>query len=145
MSKEAPVAEGRIHEFTTQSGADTIEVGRKLAALLKPPQLLVLRGDLSGVRSFRGLVGATREVCLEAYANQDLPFERLVQDLRPERSLLHAPLFQVLLVVQKALLAPQALSGLGAEQLRVDLGLRPDALIQDEPDATDSRREVTAA
>ena len=46
MSKEAPVAQGRIHEFITKSGADTIEVGRKLAALLKPPQLLILRGDL---------------------------------------------------------------------------------------------------
>jgi tRNA threonylcarbamoyladenosine biosynthesis protein TsaE len=46
MSNEAPVAEGRIHEFTTQSGADTIEVGRKLAGLLKPPQLLLLSGDL---------------------------------------------------------------------------------------------------
>jgi tRNA threonylcarbamoyladenosine biosynthesis protein TsaE len=46
MSKETPVAEGRIHEFTTLSGADTVEVGRKLAALLKPPQLLLLRGDL---------------------------------------------------------------------------------------------------
>jgi tRNA threonylcarbamoyladenosine biosynthesis protein TsaE len=46
MSKEVPVAEGRIHEFITQSGADTIEVGRKLAVLLKPPQLLLLRGDL---------------------------------------------------------------------------------------------------
>ena len=46
MSKEAPVAEGRIHEFTTSSGADTVEVGRKLAALLKPPQLLLLRGEL---------------------------------------------------------------------------------------------------
>ncbi len=46
MSKDAPVAEGRIHKFTTQSGADTVEVGRKLAALLKPPQLLLLRGDL---------------------------------------------------------------------------------------------------
>jgi tRNA threonylcarbamoyladenosine biosynthesis protein TsaE len=46
MSKEAPVAEGRIHEFITKSGADTIEVGRKLAALLKPPQLLILSGDL---------------------------------------------------------------------------------------------------
>jgi len=46
MSNAAPVAEGRIHEFTTQSGADTIEVGRKLARLLKPPQLLILRGDL---------------------------------------------------------------------------------------------------
>jgi tRNA threonylcarbamoyladenosine biosynthesis protein TsaE len=46
MSNDAPVAEGRNHEFTTQSGADTIEVGRKLAGLLKPPQFLLLRGDL---------------------------------------------------------------------------------------------------
>ena len=36
----------RTHEFTTKSGADTIDVGRKLAKLLKPPQLLILRGDL---------------------------------------------------------------------------------------------------
>ncbi|HEY1985502.1 MAG TPA: tRNA (adenosine(37)-N6)-threonylcarbamoyltransferase complex ATPase subunit type 1 TsaE [Terracidiphilus sp.] len=46
MSKEAPAAEGRVHKFTTRSGADTIEVGRKLVDLLKPPQLLLLRGDL---------------------------------------------------------------------------------------------------
>ncbi len=44
MTREA--AEGRVHEFTTASGADTIDVGRKLARLLKPPQLLLLRGDL---------------------------------------------------------------------------------------------------
>jgi tRNA threonylcarbamoyladenosine biosynthesis protein TsaE len=46
MSNAAPPAEGRIHEFTTKSGADTIEVGRKLAHLLKAPQLLILRGEL---------------------------------------------------------------------------------------------------
>ena len=46
MTNAAPPAEGRIHQFTTHSGADTIEVGRKLAHLLKPPQLLLLRGDL---------------------------------------------------------------------------------------------------
>ena len=46
MMSAAPVAEGRIHEFTTQSGADTIDVGRKLARLLVPPQLLILSGDL---------------------------------------------------------------------------------------------------
>jgi tRNA threonylcarbamoyladenosine biosynthesis protein TsaE len=46
MSNAAPVAEGRIHEFTTKSGPDTIAVGRKLVDLLKPPQLLLLRGDL---------------------------------------------------------------------------------------------------
>jgi tRNA threonylcarbamoyladenosine biosynthesis protein TsaE len=46
MMSVAPPAEGRIHEFTTQSGADTVEVGRKLAQILIPPQLLILRGDL---------------------------------------------------------------------------------------------------
>ncbi len=46
MANTAPVAESRVYEFTTHSGADTVEVGRKLAALLKPPQFLLLRGDL---------------------------------------------------------------------------------------------------
>jgi len=46
MTNAAPAAAGRIHEFTTQSESDTIEVGRKLARLLTPPQLLILRGDL---------------------------------------------------------------------------------------------------
>jgi tRNA threonylcarbamoyladenosine biosynthesis protein TsaE len=46
MSNAAPTAAGRVHEFTTESDADTIEVGRKLAKLLKPPQLLILSGDL---------------------------------------------------------------------------------------------------
>ena len=46
MSNAAPTAAGRIHEFSTRSGLDTVEVGRKLTRLLKPPQLLILRGDL---------------------------------------------------------------------------------------------------
>lgn len=46
VAPPAPHASARVHEFTTHSGADTIEVGRKLAKLLKPPQLLILRGDL---------------------------------------------------------------------------------------------------
>ena len=46
MTDATTVAEGRMYEFTTQSGADTIAVGRKLVELLKPPQLLLLRGDL---------------------------------------------------------------------------------------------------
>jgi tRNA threonylcarbamoyladenosine biosynthesis protein TsaE len=46
MSKIAPPAESRIHEFVTQSGADTVEVGRQLVRLLPAPQLLVLRGDM---------------------------------------------------------------------------------------------------
>jgi tRNA threonylcarbamoyladenosine biosynthesis protein TsaE len=46
MSPAVDAAEGRIHEFTSQSGAETIAVGGQLAALLKTPQLLILRGDL---------------------------------------------------------------------------------------------------
>ena len=46
MTETTPAAEGRIHQFVTQSGADTIEVGRQLVALLRPPQLLLLRGEL---------------------------------------------------------------------------------------------------
>ena len=66
MSKDAPVAEGRIHEFTTKSGADTIEVGRKLAALLKPPQLLILSGELGTgkttlVKGIAAALGAAAE------------------------------------------------------------------------------------
>jgi tRNA threonylcarbamoyladenosine biosynthesis protein TsaE len=46
MSNAALTDAGRIHEYTTESDADTIEVGRKLVKLLKPPQLLILRGEL---------------------------------------------------------------------------------------------------
>jgi tRNA threonylcarbamoyladenosine biosynthesis protein TsaE len=46
MANAASVAEGKVHEFTTQSGPDTVAVGRKLVDLLKPPQLLLLRGEL---------------------------------------------------------------------------------------------------
>ena len=46
MTDAATLAEGRMYEFTTQSGADTVAVGRKLAGLLKPPQFLLLRGEL---------------------------------------------------------------------------------------------------
>jgi tRNA threonylcarbamoyladenosine biosynthesis protein TsaE len=46
MSSAAPPAFARTHEFTSASGAETIEVGRKLVEILQPPQLLILRGDL---------------------------------------------------------------------------------------------------
>ncbi|HEV3456042.1 MAG TPA: amino acid adenylation domain-containing protein [Thermoanaerobaculia bacterium] len=73
---------------------------------------LVLVSELRGNPSFGSLVAQVRETTLAAYAHQELPFERLVEELRPERNMSHNPLFQVMLAFENTPMPPLALPGL---------------------------------
>ena len=111
------------------SGQDDIAVG---TAIANRPRLeteglvgfftntLVLRTDLSGDPSFLDVIARVRDVALDAYRYQDLPFEHLVKALRPERSLGHTSLFQHMFVFQNTLGRVLNLDGLTVEEFALD-------------------------
>src|SRR5215213_11727459 len=82
---------------------------------------LPLRMQVGGEESFRETLGRVREVCLGGYAHQEVPFERVVEELGVERRLSQSPLFQVMFALQNAPLPPLQMSGLEAELLEVEV------------------------
>jgi amino acid adenylation domain-containing protein len=91
---------------------------------------LVLRIDLSGNPSFAELMVRSRQVTLAAYAHQDLPFEKLVEALQPDRNLSSHPLYQAWFVLDRAPMLPVELPELTLTPLEVDGGMaRHDLLL----------------
>ncbi len=95
-----------LHRYT---GQDDICVGTPVASRNRAEvegligffvNTLVLRTDLAGQPSFRALLKRVREVALDAYAHQDVPFEKLVEELQPDREMSRAPLAQVFFTLE---------------------------------------------
>ncbi|MBL6078114.1 amino acid adenylation domain-containing protein [Belnapia sp. T18] len=114
------------------SGSQDILVGTPVAGRNDPDlakligcfvNTLVMRTDLSGACDFQQVLKRVREMALSAYAHQDLPFERLLTRLRPERNRSHTPLFQVMFILQNAPKQVVRMPGLEIEELEFDSGL----------------------
>jgi amino acid adenylation domain-containing protein len=117
-----------LHRWT---GQDDLVVGTPIAGRTQPEtepligafiNTLALRTDLSGDPSFTELLTRVRSVALAAYAHQDLPFEHLVAELRPQRDLSRTPVFQVMFILQNTPLPDLRAGDLGLELLPLDRG-----------------------
>lgn len=81
---------------------------------------LVMRTNLSGNPSFQELLRRVQEVVLSAYSHQDLPFEKLVEELQPQRNLSYSPLFQVMFVLQSDQLSALEFPGLKLNAVEIE-------------------------
>jgi len=115
-----------LHRYTGQSDlAVGVAIANRTRADLEDlvgffVNTLVVRADLSGNPTFREYLTRVRQASLEAYAHQDLPFERLVRAIRPERSLGHMPLVQVLFAFQNMPMPALKLAGVTVSEVEID-------------------------
>jgi amino acid adenylation domain-containing protein len=116
-------------QLSRYTGQDDICVGTPIAnrnrAEIEPligffVNTLVLRTELSGDPTFTELLDRVRKVTLGAYEHQDIPFEKIVEELQPDRRLSRTPLFQVMFILQNAPLGALELSGLKLSHLDVE-------------------------
>ncbi len=136
---------GRVHDATLfmtlltgfatllyrYSGQSDIVIGSPIAnrqrAELEPllgffVNTLALRVDFRAAENFGALLSQVRQTALEAYSNQDLPFERLVEELQPERDLSRSPLFQVMFALQNMPLRGRAIADLEVQPIPIERG-----------------------
>ncbi|WP_050780083.1 non-ribosomal peptide synthetase [Crocosphaera chwakensis] len=84
---------------------------------------LVMRINLENNPTVTELLQKVRRICLEGYAHQDVPFEKLVEETQPARNLSHSPLFQVMFALQKAPVEELKLPGLSLLPVDIDNGI----------------------
>ena len=141
--------ESVLHRYT---GETDLLIGSPIANRKQPEvelligffvNTLVLRTDLSGDPSFRDVLARVRKTCLDAYAHQDLPFEKLVEELQPERRLNRNPLFQVMFSYQNTPRQDLNIGGLTSVYFPFDPRIARFDLVLELREEVEAQDEVT--